>query len=308
MMSQQSAADRFRELLSEKTYVLAPGIYTAVQARLAELTDHDAVSISGGATNVGIHGLADGVIGMSEMVDNTRRVCESTNLPVISDVDTGFGGENHIARTVASSAKAGAAGIIIEDQVFPKQCGKEAGKEIVPRNEAKSRIQTAIDARNELDKDLLIIARTDADGAENGGWNECIERGRMFADMGVDMVFPEMYAPSPKDVIEYAESVSETHPNTDLKFNYASLQKWSQEEDPLTLDELGQLGYNFITMPLFALNLGAKHIYDGFENLKKNGIDAQFQVEREWEGHEVFGDVTNVFSMLGEDTDLEQNS
>jgi len=146
-----------------------------------------------------------------------------------------------------------------------------------------ARFEAAVNARQS--EDTIIIARTDAYGSASGDWEEHLERGRLYADAGVDIVWPEMPDPSREDAVEYAETIHETHPDLRLAFNYSSSFAWSEEEDPLTFQELGDLGYEYIFITLFALHSGAYHVYEDMQNLAENDEQGQFDLEDRYLGH-----------------------
>ena len=275
----------FRELLDGEPYVFAPGIYHALDARLAEMAGHDAVYMSGYSTVLGQFGFPDlEMVTMTEMVENAKRIAEATSLPVVADCDTGYGGIHNVRRAVREYEKAGVGAIHIEDQTTPKRCGHIAGKQIVDRETARSRFEAAVDARQS--DDTVIIARTDAYGSANGHWDEHLERGRIYADAGVDLVWPEMPDPSREDAVEYAETIHETHPDLDLAFNYSSSFEWSAEDDPLTFEELGDLGYNYVFITLYGLHSGAHAVYEDMAAIADNGAEAQWDLEDRYVGHE----------------------
>ncbi|MDS0299850.1 isocitrate lyase [Halogeometricum sp. S1BR25-6] len=278
------SAREFRRMLDEQNFVFAPGIYHALDARLAELAGLDAAYMSGYSTVLGQFGFPDlEMVTMTEMVENAKRIVEATDLPVVADCDTGYGGVHNVRRAVREYEKAGVAAIHIEDQTTPKRCGHIAGKEIVSRDKARARFEAAVDAKQS--EDTFIIARTDAYGSSNGDWEEHLERGRIYADAGVDMVWPEMPDPSREDAVEYAETIHETHPDLKLAFNYSSSFAWSEEEDPLTFEELGDLGYEYIFITLFGLHSGAHSVYEDFSNLAENDEVGQMDLEERYIGH-----------------------
>ena len=278
------AGRQFREMLDEQTFVFAPGIYHALDARLADMTGHDAVYMSGYSTVLGQFGFPDlEMVTMTEMVENASRIVDASTLPVIADCDTGYGGIHNVRRAVREYEKAGVAAVHIEDQTTPKRCGHIAGKQIVSREQAEARFEAAIDARQS--DDTVIIARTDAYGSANGDWEEHLERGRIYADAGVDLVWPEMPDPSRQDAAKYAETIHETHPDLDLAFNYSSSFAWGEQDDPLTFQELGELGYKYIFITLFALHSGAHAVYEDFERLAEEDERAQFDLEERYIGH-----------------------
>jgi isocitrate lyase len=278
------SARELREKLNSQNFVFAPGLYHALDARLAEMADHDAVYMSGYSTVLGQFGFPDlEMVTMTEMVENGKRIAEATDLPVIADADTGYGGVHNVRRAVREYEKAGVAAVHIEDQTSPKRCGHIAGKQIVSREEAEARFSAAVDAKQS--DDTIIIARTDAYGSANGDWEEHLERGRIYADAGVDLVWPEMPDPSREDAERYAETLHETHPDVKLAFNYSSSFAWSEEEDPLTFEELGNLGYKYIFITLFGLHSGAHAVYEDFKNLADNDEKAQFDLEDRYLDH-----------------------
>ena len=278
-------ARELREMLNTQDFVFAPGLYHALDARLAEMADLDAAYMSGYSTVLGQFGFPDlEMVTMTEMVENAKRIVESTELPVIADCDTGYGGVHNVRRAVREYEKAGVAAVHIEDQTSPKRCGHIAGKKIVSREEAEARFSAAVDAKQ--DEDTVIIARTDAYGSANGDWEEHLERGRIYADAGVDLVWPEMPDPSREDAVNYAETLHETHPEIDLAFNYSSSFAWSEEEDPLTFQELGDLGYKYQFITLYALHSGAHDVYEDMKNISENNEEAQWDLEDRYLGHE----------------------
>ncbi|WP_092893089.1 isocitrate lyase [Halopelagius inordinatus] len=278
------AGREFRRLLDEQNFTFAPGIYHALDARLAELAGLDAAYMSGYSTVLGQFGFPDlEMVTMTEMVENAKRMVEATNLPVVADCDTGYGGIHNVRRAVREYEKAGVAAIHIEDQTTPKRCGHIAGKQIVSRDKARARFEAAVDAKQS--EDTVIIARTDAYGSANGDWEEHLERGRIYADAGVDLVWPEMPDPSREDATEYAETIHETHPDLSLAFNYSSSFAWSEEDDPLTFEELGDLGYDYIFITLYGLHSGAHAVYEDLSNIAESDEQAQFDLEDRYIGH-----------------------
>jgi len=278
------AAAEFRRLLDEEEYVFAPGTYHALDARLAEMAGLDAVYMSGYSTVLGQFGFPDlEMVDMREMVENAKRMVEATDLPIVADCDTGYGGVHNVRRAVREYEKVGVAAVHIEDQTTPKRCGHIAGKQIISREDARARFEAAVDAKQA--DETVIIARTDAYGSANGGWEEHLERGRLYADCGVDLVWPEMPDPSREDAVRYAETLHETHPEATLAFNYSSSFAWSKEDDPLTFAELGELGYKYIFITLFALHSGAHAVYEDMRNAAENAEQAQFELEDRYLGH-----------------------
>src|ERR687885_2526502 len=161
----QSTAPSLRQLLDGPEPVLAPGAYDALSARLVEAAGFPVVYMTGFGTAAGRLGRPDvGLLGMSEMVDNARRIVEAVEVPVIADADTGYGNPISVVRTVHEYERAGVAAIHLEDQVAPKKCGHMEGKQLIPGEEMVQKIRAAAAARRS--PDFLLIARTDARAVE----------------------------------------------------------------------------------------------------------------------------------------------
>jgi 2-methylisocitrate lyase-like PEP mutase family enzyme len=183
------AADRLRALLDRPGLLTMPGCHDAASARLIEETGFELGFMSGFAVSAARLGLPDtGLISYAELVDQGANICRAVSIPMIGDGDTGFGSAQNIKRTVQGYAQAGFAAIMLEDQVSPKRCGHTAGKSVVAREEALTRIRAAVDARQE-GADILIMARTDARACV--GLDEAIARCRAFRELGADITFLE---------------------------------------------------------------------------------------------------------------------
>jgi 2-methylisocitrate lyase-like PEP mutase family enzyme len=180
-------ASRLRALLREPGMVVAPGAYDCITARLIEQGGFAAVYMTGAGTAASLGYPDFGLVTMSEMVGNVGRIAAAVGLPVIADADTGYGNELNVVRTVREYERAGAAGLHLEDQGFPKKCGHLDGKEIIPRDDYIAKIRAAVAARR--DPDFVVIARTDARAV--AGFDEAILRANAALAAGADMVFVE---------------------------------------------------------------------------------------------------------------------
>ncbi len=188
MIKAISAGSRFRAALREEKPLQVAGVINAYAARLAERSGFKALYISGGGVAASSLGIPDlGISTMDDVLTDVRRITDNTNLPVLVDIDTGWGGALNIARTIKSMIKFGAAAIHIEDQVQAKRCGHRPGKAIVPKEEMVDRIKAAVDAKT--DSDFVIMARTDAIAIE--GIEAAIDRAVACVAAGADMIFPE---------------------------------------------------------------------------------------------------------------------
>jgi methylisocitrate lyase len=183
-----SPGSTFRAALAAERPLQVVGAITAYTARLAAASGFRALYLSGGGVAANSLGVPDlGISSMDDVLIDIRRITDATALPLLVDADTGWGGALNIARTVRAFAKAGAAGLHIEDQVQAKRCGHLPGKDIVSKQEMVDRIKAAVDAR--VDADFVIMARTDALASE--GLERAIERAVACVEAGADMIFPE---------------------------------------------------------------------------------------------------------------------
>jgi methylisocitrate lyase len=183
-----SAGKRFRAAVAEEKPLQVAGAINAYTARMAEATGFRALYLSGGGVAANSLGMPDlGISTMEDVLTDVRRITEVTALPLLVDIDTGWGGAFNIVRTIRSMTKAGAAAVHIEDQVSAKRCGHRPGKELVPAGEMADRIKAAVDART--DEQFVVMARTDALASE--GLGAAVERARAYVAAGADMIFAE---------------------------------------------------------------------------------------------------------------------
>jgi methylisocitrate lyase len=186
--SQLSPGARFRAAMRDERPLQIAGAINAYSARLAEMAGFRALYLSGGGVAANSLGLPDlGISTMDDVLIDVRRITDASSLPLLVDIDTGWGGAFNIARTIRSMIKAGAAAVHIEDQVSAKRCGHRPGKELVPAEEMVDRIKAAVDART--DAQFVLMARTDALGSE--GLDAAIRRAQAYIAAGADMIFAE---------------------------------------------------------------------------------------------------------------------
>src|SRR5919202_1319359 len=183
-----STTRRLRELLQKPGVIRSLGAHDVFTARLIELAGLETVFVGGFGTSAGLLGLPDvGLISLTEMADAVRRMALRVSIPVVADGDTGHGDLHNVVRTVREFERAGAAGVLLEDQVTPKRCGHFEGKQIIPAGEMVLKLRAALDARR--DPDFVIIARTDARAVE--GIDAAIDRANRFGETGADVCFIE---------------------------------------------------------------------------------------------------------------------
>lgn len=183
---------QLRDRVEQPGILVKPGAYNALSAKIIEDAGFQCCGISGYAVSVTLLGKPDvGLITSNELSMITRYVTSVVNIPVLVDVDTGFGNAINVMRTTEDFIKAGAAAIHLEDQVSPKRCGHVAGKQVLPIEEAVGKYRAASKVRDELDKDFMILARTDVRGVAGGTLDDVIVRAKAYAEAGADMIFPE---------------------------------------------------------------------------------------------------------------------
>ncbi|WP_029922094.1 methylisocitrate lyase, partial [Nevskia soli] len=187
-MNAMSAGQKFRAAVAAEKPLQVIGAINAYTARMAEAVGYKALYLSGGGVAANSLGMPDlGISTLEDVLTDVRRITDVTTLPLLVDIDTGWGGAFNIARTIRSMIKAGAGAVHIEDQVGTKRCGHRPGKEVVSKEEMVDRIKSAVDART--DPGFVIMARTDALAIE--GIDAAIERAVAYVEAGADMIFPE---------------------------------------------------------------------------------------------------------------------
>ena len=187
-MANDSPGARFRAAVAAERPLQVIGAINAYTARMAERTGFKALYLSGGGVAANSLGMPDlGISTLEDVLIDVRRITDASTLPLLVDIDTGWGSAFNIARTIRSMVKAGAAAVHLEDQVGAKRCGHRPGKEVVSKDEMVDRVKAAVDART--DPSFVIMARTDALAVE--GLPAAIERAVAYVDAGADMIFPE---------------------------------------------------------------------------------------------------------------------
>ena len=248
----ETAGARFRAALAEEKPLQVAGAINAYTARMAAATGFRALYLSGGGVAANSLGLPDlGISSMEDVLTDVRRITDATPLPLLVDIDTGWGGAFNIARTIRAMIKAGAAAVHIEDQVSAKRCGHRPGKELVATDEMVDRIKAAVDART--DPQFVIMARTDA--LANEGLAAAIERAQAYVAAGADMIF--------------AEAVTEAHMYAEFRKAVgvpilANITEFGKT--PLfTRDELADVGVDMILYccaAYRAMNAAALKVYE----------------------------------------------
>jgi 2-methylisocitrate lyase-like PEP mutase family enzyme len=247
-----------KDLVGRRQAVTVPGAANAMFARVIEDLGFEAIYVTGaGVANMSL-GVPDiGLTTVTELAAAASSIADAVSLPIIVDADTGFGNAVNMVRTVRLLERAGAAGIQIEDQVFPKKCGHFNGKEVIAADEMVQKIKAAVDAR--VDGDLQIIARTDARAIE--GLDRAIERAQAFVEAGADVTFVE--APvSPEELARIAREIAVPQ--------VANIVFGGRTPDP-GRERLAEMGFSIVLYANAALQAALKASYDVLGALKEEG-------------------------------------
>ncbi len=249
---------RIHTLIEKEGTIVFPGVYDALSAKLVEQAGLPLVFLSGYSVAAAQLGLPDfGYLTQTEMVAVARRVCGSVNIPVIIDADTGYGNALNVIRTVNELISAGAAGMIFEDQLWPKRCGHMKGKRVLPIEEQVQKVRAAVDTRGT--RDFFIIARTDA--RQVNGLDDAIERCRQYKAAGADALFVEA-ARDEEELITIARELPPPLITNMIEGGTTPL---------LSRAELANMGFQLVVCPLTALYTSTKALLDMFAILKNVG-------------------------------------
>ena len=258
-MNQHQACAKLRSLLADPGLVTMPCCFDALSARLIQRSGFPLSFMSGFAVSASRLGMPDtGLISYAEMVDQGRNICAAVDIPIIGDADTGYGNVMNVRRTVAGYSAAGFAGVMIEDQLWPKRCGHTAGKQVVSLAEAENRVRAAVDARA-AGADIVIMARTDARATH--GISEAIDRCLRFRELGADITFLE----APLDVNEmrvYCDTVPGPKMANMIEQGHTPV---------LRAAELESIGYKIAAYPLALMSAAVHAMQETLATLSTGG-------------------------------------
>lgn len=259
MSSKLSPGARFRKALNDNKPLQIVGTINAYAAMMAERIGHQAIYLSGGGVANASYGLPDlGMTSLNDVVEDVRRITAATDIPLLVDIDTGWGGAFNIARTIQQMEKAGAAAVHLEDQVAQKRCGHRPNKEIVSKEEMVDRIKAAVDAR--ADKDFFIMARTDSFQKE--GLDAAIDRAKAYIEAGADGIFAEAV-----NELEHYKAFSAALGDVPLLANITEFGA-----TPLyNRKELGDAGASMVLYPLSAFRAMNKAAVTVYQNILEKG-------------------------------------
>jgi len=255
-----SAGKKFRQALAEETPLQIVGTINAYQALQATRVGYKSIYLSGGGIANASYGLPD--LGMTMIEDvciDIRRITSICDTPVIVDADTGWGHAFNVARTVKEFIRSGAAGLHIEDQVAAKRCGHRPNKELVTTEEMCDRLRAAVDAKQELDPDFYIIARTDAHASE--GQDAAIARAQAYVEAGADAIFAEAVH-TLKEYKEFTDVIKVPVLANITEFGATPM---------FTTEELGSVGISMVLYPLSAFRAMNKAALNVYQDLREKG-------------------------------------
>ncbi len=274
----QSQGAKFRQALKDNNPLQVVGAINAYCAMLAENAGHKAIYLSGGGVANASYGLPDlGITSLNDVIADVERISNASSLPLLVDIDTGWGGAFNIARTIQAMEKAGAAAVHLEDQVAQKRCGHRPNKAIVSQAEMVDRVKAAVDAR--VDEDFVIMARTDALAVE--GMESAIERAIACVEAGADAIFPEAI----NELAQYKQFADAV--NVPI---LANITEFGQT--PLfNCKELGEQGVGMVLYPLSAFRAMSKAALDVYQTIAINGDQtaAVEKMQTRMELYEVLG-------------------
>lgn len=256
-------ATLLKKYILDKEILIMPGAHDALTAKIIEKTGFKAVTLGGYSASASLMGKPDvSLLTLTEMVDYIARIADAVEIPLFADGDTGHGNVINVIRTVKEIERTGAAGMFIEDQLFPKRCGHMEGKQVIPKEEMVAKIKAAVDAR--IDPDFVIMARTDALAIY--GVEEAIERGNYYREAGADLIFIE--APRTVDEMRLI-----TH---GVKAPTLANNLEGGKSPLLSAKELEEIGYSVVVFPISATYAIARAIKDLMEEIYRKGTSKGF--------------------------------
>jgi len=247
------------QIEDNKKIIVLPGVFDALSARIAEQVGFDAMFQTGYGSAAALLGMPDyGLLNAGETIDNARRIVQAVNVPVLVDADTGYGNPLNVWRLVRDLQSLGAAGIFLEDQIWPKRCGHMTGKDVISTDNYIPKLKAALEARK--NKDFIIVARTDARAPL--GLEEAIERGEAYRKAGADVIFVE----APRSIEELKKIAN----CIDAPLVANMIEEGITPNLPAK--ELLKMGYRIAVFPLSGLYAATFAIKEVFIELKKNGM------------------------------------
>ena len=281
-----------RKTLKQEKTVLVPGIYDALSAKIAERVGFNILFHTGYGTAATLLGVPDiGLVSFFEMKERVSNICNAVDVPVIADADTGYGNSLNTMRTVKDYIRSGAAGLILEDQVWPKKCGHMQNKDVISIEEMEGKIKAAVKSRTIEHSDLVIVGRTDSLAVE--GLDNAIARVKTYQKAGADILFIE----APNQIDDLKEI------NSKIEMPLLLNQIEGGQTPIISLEDAQRLGFKIILFPLTSLYASTKAIFDTFTSLmnKKTSTGSEnklitFDLFNELVNHDEFIKLEKNFS------------
>ena len=278
---------KLRGFLERKRLLVVPGVYDALTAKIGQYCGFSALYMTGYGTAAS-HGYPDfGLLTMSEMLENVRRITDSVDIPLIADADTGYGNAVNVYRTVREYERAGAAAIQLEDQTWPKRCGHMEGKRVIPREEMIAKIKAAVDAR--IYSETVLVIRTDAIATD--GFEDALRRGEMYGEAGADILFIE--APNPEQMREIPS-----------RMTIPCLYNMALPNDDIKIKDIEDMGYAMVIYPTMTLHAAIGGCLKMCNSLLEEGIyrgskDMPFSFDQlnEFLGLDKYGELDRKFAL-----------
>lgn len=268
-----------KRLADANDIIILPGVYDALTAKIAEDVGFETAFQTGYGTSASLLGMPDfGFLNAGETLENAKRIINSVNIPILVDIDTGYGNPLNVWKIVKDLERIGAKGIFLEDQVWPKRCGHMAGKTVIPKEEYILKLNAAMDARE--DNDFIIVARTDS--LAQFGIEEAIERGKEYKRIGADVIFIE----APK-TIDQMELIAK-----EIKAPLLANMIEEGITPNLTADQLRKMGFKMVVFPLSALFSATFAIKQTLQTLKKTGTTKD--LKNKMVSFQEFNDLVNL--------------
>ncbi len=276
---------RLREMFEAPGLLVAPGAHDALTAKIIELVGFNVAFHTGYGTSATLLGAPDiGLVSFYEMVERVKYIAHAVNIPIFADGDTGYGSVVNVQRTVKEYIWAGASGMFIEDQLWPKRCGHLEGKELIPKDEMIAKIRAAHDTKMEEDPDFILGARTDAIAIE--GFKSAIERANAYIDAGADFIF-----------LDAPETEEQVRAIPHLVNAPSMLNLIEGGKTPIfSFKEIEDMGYKILAYPLTALYSATKAMITVLKSLKENGLS--LKDEEKMVTFSEFSDIIGLFNFL----------
>lgn len=303
--------NQFEELVARPQGLFAYGVYDAMSAKIAELAGHEAIYV-GGYAAAGCRMLPDmGILTMTEIINHVKFIAEAVSIPLMVDIDDGYGNANNVIRTVNELLALPNIGAFhIEDQRYPKRCGHIKGKDILPLGEFLGKLKAAINTKDKVNPSCNVIARTDAFSAAGrekdehfgGNIDEAVKRLIAYADAGADYLWCEFPTPSLSSAEAVAQRIRKVHSDISLAFNISpSFSKTSWDGSLLTQRELNNMGYNLRFVTYAALLAAMKGVFTSALEFRQENIFGMHLLKSRVDGTPV----ESVMKVVGVDRYLE---